>query len=275
MAGDAARLGDKHVCPKATDKPHVGGPITEGEASVLICGQPAARVYDSASCQGDDLFSDYILLGRDDVLIGAQPAARRYDPTLHGGMVMAGCYSVEIGGAHFDAIAAAINRIKATPFGRTEEGRRLVKRLTELHAQGKIEIAGPSGDGSWGESDPRTDKIEVNAHDPEDVDHIASVLVHEGTHIENNERQRNGEFMDPLDEERSAWDAQSRFRKDMSQQGSRPENELERTLSEYDQARDKEKFLKDTYRDEHGSDSYWEELEEYWKQEHDKRGHER
>ena len=49
----AARIGDMHTCPMVTGVvPHVGGPITTGSATVLIGNQPAARVGDVATCTG-------------------------------------------------------------------------------------------------------------------------------------------------------------------------------------------------------------------------------
>ena len=49
----AARMGDMHTCPMVTGVvPHVGGPITMGSATVLIGNQPAARVGDMATCTG-------------------------------------------------------------------------------------------------------------------------------------------------------------------------------------------------------------------------------
>ncbi|MBI1878917.1 MAG: PAAR domain-containing protein [Chloroflexi bacterium] len=67
----AARLGDMHVCPMATPGtppiPHVGGPITLGSATVLIGGQPAARMGDMATCVGPP---DSIAAGCPTVLIG-------------------------------------------------------------------------------------------------------------------------------------------------------------------------------------------------------------
>jgi len=49
----AARMGDMHTCPMVTGVvPHVGGPITMGSATVLIGNQPAARVGDVATCTG-------------------------------------------------------------------------------------------------------------------------------------------------------------------------------------------------------------------------------
>ena len=67
----AARLGDMHTCPMVTPGtppvPHVGGPILMGSATVLIGGQPAARVGDQATCTGP---LDVILAGCPTVLIG-------------------------------------------------------------------------------------------------------------------------------------------------------------------------------------------------------------
>jgi uncharacterized Zn-binding protein involved in type VI secretion len=64
----AARLGDMHVCPMVTGLvPHVGGPIAMGSATVLIGGQPAARQGDLATCVGPP---DTIALGCPTVLIG-------------------------------------------------------------------------------------------------------------------------------------------------------------------------------------------------------------
>ena len=50
----AARLTDMHVCPMVTGVvPHVGGPITgPGSPTVLIVGLPAARVNDLCVCVG-------------------------------------------------------------------------------------------------------------------------------------------------------------------------------------------------------------------------------
>jgi uncharacterized Zn-binding protein involved in type VI secretion len=67
----AARLGDMHVCPMVipgpTPVPHVGGPITLGSATVLIGGMPAARLGDMAVCTGPP---DTIASGCPTVLIG-------------------------------------------------------------------------------------------------------------------------------------------------------------------------------------------------------------
>ncbi len=64
----AARLGDMHVCPMVTPGvppvPHVGGPITIGCPTVLIVGQPAARMGDMTAHGGN------IVIGAPTVLIG-------------------------------------------------------------------------------------------------------------------------------------------------------------------------------------------------------------
>lgn len=86
----AARLGDLHVCPMVTALvPHVGGPILPPCCpTVLIGGQPAARVGDMAFCAGGP---DVIALGSMTVLIGGQPAARLGDLTAHGGVIAPPC----------------------------------------------------------------------------------------------------------------------------------------------------------------------------------------
>jgi len=74
--------------------PHVGGPITQGYPTVLIGGQPAARVGDLAICVGSP---DWIVQGEPTVLIGGVPAARTGDMTAHGGVIAVGFPTVQIG----------------------------------------------------------------------------------------------------------------------------------------------------------------------------------
>ena len=98
MGMPAARVTDMHVCPMATPGtppiPHVGGPIILGSATVLIGGQPAARMGDMATCVGPP---DVIVMGAFTVLIGGQPAARMGDMTAHGGSIVLGLPTVLIG----------------------------------------------------------------------------------------------------------------------------------------------------------------------------------
>lgn len=93
----AARITDMHVCPMVTGTvPHVGGPILPpGCPTVLIGGQPAARVGDMATCTGPP---DSILTGSGTVMIGGMPAARLGDTTAHGGTIVSGFGTVMIGG---------------------------------------------------------------------------------------------------------------------------------------------------------------------------------
>jgi uncharacterized Zn-binding protein involved in type VI secretion len=96
----AARLTDMHQCPMVTPGlppiPHVGGPILGPCApTVLIGGLPAARVSDMALCVGPP---DSIVKGSATVLIMGLPAARLGDTCAHGGAIVMGFPTVEIGG---------------------------------------------------------------------------------------------------------------------------------------------------------------------------------
>jgi uncharacterized Zn-binding protein involved in type VI secretion len=93
----AARLTDMHVCPLVTVLvPHVGGPVIgPGAINVLIGNMPAARVGDMCVCTGPP---DVIIKGSATVLIGGMPAARQGDNTAHGGVIVAGFPTVQIGG---------------------------------------------------------------------------------------------------------------------------------------------------------------------------------
>jgi uncharacterized Zn-binding protein involved in type VI secretion len=94
----AARVGDMHVCPMQSPTtppvPHVGGPVLPaGAPTVLIAGQPAARVGDMCTCTGPP---DSIVQGSSTVTVGGAPAARMGDSTAHGGSIVAGCPTVLI-----------------------------------------------------------------------------------------------------------------------------------------------------------------------------------
>ena len=92
----AARIGDMHTCPLATGVvPHVGGPVLPpGIPTVLIGSQPAAAQGSMLTCVGP---TDTIAMGSATVLIGGRPAARQGDPTAHGGVIVMGLPTVEIG----------------------------------------------------------------------------------------------------------------------------------------------------------------------------------
>ena len=94
----AARITDLHTCPLVNPGgvPHVGGPIVgPGVATVIIGGMPAAVIGDIAVCVGPP---DSIVKGSATVFIGGRPAARQGDLTAHGGVIVAGHPTVQIGG---------------------------------------------------------------------------------------------------------------------------------------------------------------------------------
>lgn len=91
----AARITDLHVCPAHS----YGGPspvIGPGVPNVLIGGMPAAVMGDMSLCYG--FIPDTVVKGSATVLIGGKPAARMGDSMAHGGMIIAGCPTVQIGG---------------------------------------------------------------------------------------------------------------------------------------------------------------------------------
>jgi uncharacterized Zn-binding protein involved in type VI secretion len=92
----AARVGDMHTCPLSSPNPHVGGPVLPpGAPTVLIGGMPAARTGDMCTCTGPP---DAIVKGSATVTIGGMPAARMGDSTAHGGTILLGAPTVQIGG---------------------------------------------------------------------------------------------------------------------------------------------------------------------------------
>jgi uncharacterized Zn-binding protein involved in type VI secretion len=93
----AARIADLHTCPMSNGPvPHVGGPITgPGVPTVLIGAMPAAVVGDLLVCIGPP---DTIVKGSATVLIGGKPAVRQGDLTAHGGVIVMGFATVQIGG---------------------------------------------------------------------------------------------------------------------------------------------------------------------------------
>ncbi len=87
-----------HTCPLVNPGPvpHVGGPVTgPGVPTVMVGNMPAAVVGDLLVCTGPP---DTIVMGSSTVLIGGKPAARQGDLTAHGGVIVAGFPTVQIGG---------------------------------------------------------------------------------------------------------------------------------------------------------------------------------
>tara|TARA_R110001592_G_scaffold81505_4_gene241858 strand:+ start:129 stop:386 length:258 start_codon:yes stop_codon:yes gene_type:complete len=84
------------VTPGLPPIPHVGGPIVgPGAPTVLIGGLPAAKVGDLLVCVGPP---DAIVKGSATVMIEGRPAARMGDSTAHGGTIVLGLPTVQIGG---------------------------------------------------------------------------------------------------------------------------------------------------------------------------------
>ncbi len=88
--------------------PHVGGPVVMGQVNVLTGGSPQARVGDICVCVGPP---DPIAKGSLTVFVGGLPAARQFDPTVHGGLITAGLFTVLIG----DAGGASVGVAAAVP----------------------------------------------------------------------------------------------------------------------------------------------------------------
>lgn len=86
-----------HTCPEVDGVvPHVGGPVIgPGTPTVLIGGLPAAGVGDLMVCVGPP---DVGMMGSTSVLIGGRPALRQGDMTAHGGVIVGGLPTVQIGG---------------------------------------------------------------------------------------------------------------------------------------------------------------------------------
>jgi uncharacterized Zn-binding protein involved in type VI secretion len=97
MGMPAARATDMHVCPQVIVLvPHVGGPIIPPCAITVLIGKlPAARVSDMLTCVGPP---DAIMMGSTTVLTVKLPQARLGDPTVHGGVIILGCFTVLVGG---------------------------------------------------------------------------------------------------------------------------------------------------------------------------------
>jgi uncharacterized Zn-binding protein involved in type VI secretion len=126
----ASRISDMHTCPMVNPGPvpHVGGPDISGSPDVIVGYMPQARVGDSLVCVPA---IDKISKGSPTVLVNGRQAARIGDPTVHGGVLVAGCPTVLIGesgqGSTLRGAAA-----DGTPF--CEECERL-KKLAEQAEQ--------------------------------------------------------------------------------------------------------------------------------------------
>ncbi len=106
----ATRSGDHHTCLETTPTPHFGGPVRPpGAPLVMIGGPKGSRLFDHAACIGGaaEPFPgagsavnpvDVVMSGAASVLVHGMPAVRVLETTLHGGVVVGGEPSVQIGG---------------------------------------------------------------------------------------------------------------------------------------------------------------------------------
>ncbi|PRP90733.1 PAAR motif protein [Enhygromyxa salina] len=94
---DAARVSDLHTCPLTVPYTHGGGAIAPpGETSVLIGYLPAATHGSICAC-GLGPLNRVIVSPSRSVVIGYKGAARVGDSTSHGGAIVSGCGTVDIG----------------------------------------------------------------------------------------------------------------------------------------------------------------------------------
>jgi len=115
MAGPAATVSSNHICPMCSGLvPHVGGPITQGEPTVLIEGKPAATIGSICTCVGPP---DIIVTGVSNVFFGGKPAATMGSMTAHGGSVVMGAGTVLIGTG--SSAPTSIMPITKIPFSKT------------------------------------------------------------------------------------------------------------------------------------------------------------
>ena len=88
MGMPAAFVGSMQICPMFDGPiPHVGGPIIDGDFTVLINGLPAAFMGSMGICIGPPCT---IMLGEPTVLMTEMPAAFLGSVTDHGGAVIIG-----------------------------------------------------------------------------------------------------------------------------------------------------------------------------------------
>lgn len=132
----AATVGSNHTCPMCSGTtPHVGGPITQGEPTILFNGNPVASVGSLCTCIGPP---DMIVQGNPTVLVNGQPIACVGDMTAHGGVIVSGSPNIIIG-SNSPKVPTAIMPITKIPFPEITLTNRLLGNAKEAIAnQDKI-----------------------------------------------------------------------------------------------------------------------------------------
>lgn len=234
MGRPAARDLDGHICPMTYPGPHEGGEVlVANQRTVLVGGRPAAVLVDPVICPG---WPNLIIMGSPTVLMDGFPAARKYDLTSHAGMILQGEPTVRLGtDSQAELLMLALARIRMSEYGKTEDGQKTIAILEEKLANGTL---------GFGELPPEKDGIykdgviTINDDDPDDVDRVASTMVHEAKHT-----QPAGELL--------AHEEQSKFYEEQRNLGyENPGHEKILEAIEADQAkpdqleRDEKEFLR-------------------------------
>jgi len=188
---------------------------------------------DPVICPG---WPNLIIMGSATVLMDGFPAARKYDLTSHAGMILQGEPTVRLGtDSPAELLMLAIWRIRNSEYGRTKEGQEMVALLEKKLADGSLRFGElpPEEDGIY-----KDGIITINDDDPDDLDRVASTMVHEGKHT-----QPAGELL--------AHEEQSKFYEAQRNQGyENPGHEQIRDAIKLDQAkpdqlrRDEKEFLR-------------------------------
>ncbi len=141
----AATVGSNHTCPMCSGTtPHVGGPVTHGEPTVLFNGKPVATIGSLCICVGAP---DMIVQGNPTVLINGNPIACVGDMTAHGGVIISGSSNIIIGSRTSNP-PTEIMPIKRIPFPKITFVNRLFGNAKEAIAnQQKIKELSESNDG--------------------------------------------------------------------------------------------------------------------------------
>lgn len=131
MPGPIATIGSMHVCPMCTGLvPHVGGPVSQGVATVLANGKPVATVGSMCVCVGPP---DVIIGGESNVLINGMPVATVNSPSAHGGIITVGESNILINtGAGAPSSLTPVDRIESQEITFTN------KTLSVLTGKGKL-----------------------------------------------------------------------------------------------------------------------------------------
>ncbi|OJY37620.1 MAG: hypothetical protein BGP06_01380 [Rhizobiales bacterium 65-9] len=224
---------DIHTCPVPMGLvPHGPGVVIDGSKTVLINGLPACRVGDSIlEALGPP---NKIVMGHMKTFIGEGTATKssgggsrdlpKQSNNSPGGGA-SGAAGAGAGGGAAPAQstfeknkAAAIEKIKNSKFGQTEEGKKVIKKIEELDAAGKIKSTGMGENtrGEWGGGE-----IRVNNQYEDDPDAIASELVHEATHAVNEDEFPASKTKITVDEEMRTNENQLDFYEEQREDGFR------------------------------------------------------